>query len=133
MASKNSFFGSFGAKPFGGKRYKTPKVGDLPAPRNLAFEENFCQAIRDRVLVKLRYEDDVAERTFAPHAVFHSLKNKVSVSGTQIKNPGKAGDEPRYFEIGKVASATLTDCKFTPHPWFNRSDEQYRNGIICSV
>ena len=129
-------FRGFGARPFGTKgRKKAAKPKEPSASRNTHFENKFCEAIKHHLVVTLRCEGDTLDRTFAPHAVFHSTQDKVCVSGTQLRNPEKFGDddEARYFEIGKVGSMTLTDRKFTPHPWFNRFDDQYRNGIICSV
>ena len=86
------------------------------------------------VRVTLRYEDDSANRLFEPTAVYRSTKDKVSVSGTQIRNPEKPQDgfEPRNFEVGKIRSLQLTDQQFTPDPRFDRSDEKYAHGIICS-
>ncbi len=69
-----------------------------------------CQAIKDCVLVRLRYEDDAAFRTVAPHAVYYSSKHKVCLSAQQIENPEKPWDrfEPRNFEIAKIVAVEPT-------------------------
>jgi hypothetical protein len=135
MARKGSSFGSFGARPFGSKSPKAPKPKEPPVPRNPGFENLLCEAIRARVLVMLRYKDDPGDRVFAPHAVFHSTQDKVCVSGTQVDNPAKFGDdnEPHFFEIGKIKTLSLTKREFEPYPWFDSSQDHYRNGVICSV
>lgn len=114
--------------------FRGPKPEDIPAPRNLGFEEMLCEAIRKEVLVKLRYEDDLEDRLFEPTAVYPSTKNKINVTGTQITNPDKPEDdlEPHVFEIGKIFSMSLTDTPFKVRIPIDRFDKRYRNGIMCA-
>jgi hypothetical protein len=85
--------------------------------------------------VTLRYEDDFADRTFDPYAVFWSSKRKVCVSGLQILNPSKPMDrlDPHTFEVGKIRTLNLTDETFRVEPPFDRNDRKYLGGIICAV
>jgi hypothetical protein len=128
MVRRPSWEREFGTK-------SRPRAKDPPAPRNPLYEGVFCDAIRQRLLVVLRYNDDTADRTFAPHAVFYSRQDKVCVSGTQITTPSKPQDshEPHNFEVGKVRSVSLTDHPFTAHSWFDPNDAQYEKGMICHV
>jgi hypothetical protein len=106
-----------------------------PAARNLQLESKICSAITKRVRVKLQYEDDALARMFEPHAVYHTSKGKVCVSGNMISNPNDLSDElgAHNFEVGRLRSLSLTDTSFIPDPRFNRNDPKYRFGIICSI
>jgi hypothetical protein len=108
---------------------------DVPAERQLRFEELLCRAIADRVLVELRYDNEVLPRLFAPHVVYRSTTGKINIAGLQLINPGQPQDvyEPRIFEIGLVRTLRLTDTTFRPEGWADPEDPRYRNGIICSV
>lgn len=117
------------ANPFG------RSSDDEPAPRRRDLEQALCRAIEGRVLVRLRYKDDVVDRLIAPYGVYTSTKDKVNLACTQIDNPGKPLDrwEPRNLEVGLMRSVSLTDTKFQPDPRFDPSDSRYQNGFICRV
>lgn len=112
-----------------------PKPGDQPAPRNLHFEHLLCQAVAGRLLVELRYDNDLQPRLFAPHIVYHSTTGRINVGGTQVENPQQPLDsfEPRIFEIGLIRTLRLTDTNFRPDRRFDPQDPLFRHGIICSV
>lgn len=118
--------GMFGAKSSAEKE---------PAPRDMARESKLCSAIAKRVRVTLHYEDDAFARTFEPHAVYHTSKGKVCVSGNMTANPNDPADKlgPHNFEVGRLRSLSITDDKFIPDPRFDRHDAKYRHGIICSI
>ena len=103
--------------------------------RRVDLENRLCDAIRTRHIVTLRYDKDVAQRSFAPHAVYHSGNDKVLVSGLQLENPADYRDRlvPRNFEVALIQSLTVTSSTFTPDPKFNRRSAKYDHGIICSV
>lgn len=98
-------------------------------------QATLCDAIARHLLVKLRYDDDLQFRTFAPHVVYRSSTGKTLVGGTQINNPAEPleRNEPRNFDLTKIARLEVTAERFTPHPDFNRHDPRYRNGIICAI
>lgn len=105
------------------------------APRRIDLERILCDAMAKKVLVHLRYDDDVASRSFQPEVLYHSTTHKVLVAGVQVNNPEKPLDqlEPRFFEVGKMTSVTITDSPFVRAPDYNRFDARYANGIICSA
>ena len=113
----------------------TVGASDAPAARRHDLERRLCEAVRARVLVRLRYKDDVSERLIAPYGVYTSTKDKVLLACTQIDNPGKPLDrwEPRNLEVGLMTSVTLTDEKFQPDPRFDPSDARYQNGFLCRI
>lgn len=115
--------------------FAPPKAEKRPVMRRLDLEGQLCEAIQSRKLVEIMYDDDVAHRLYAPHAVYHSTKDKVNVSGTQIENPGDPLDryEPRNFEVGRITSLRVTGTDFQADPRFDRFDPRYKEGIICSV
>jgi hypothetical protein len=123
---------TWGSKPFGAKSPAKPK--EPPAPRNAAYERMLCGATDMRVLVALRYEDDVAERTFGPDVVYHSPSGKVLADGTQMQNPAEPSKNNTFhcLEVGKIASARLIQTPYQPAV-INRSDSRYRMGILCPL
>jgi hypothetical protein len=111
------------------------RADDGPAERQLRFEELLCRAVADRVLVELRYDNEVLPRLFAPHVVYRSTTGRINIAGLQLLNPGQPEDsyEPRIFEIGLIRTLRLTDTSFRPEGRVDPEDPRYRNGIICSV
>lgn len=98
-------------------------------------KDRLCDAIEKRLVVELRYEDDIQFRKFEPSAVYRSTKDNICVSGTQTQNPNKPqlNSEPHVFDLSKIREVRLTQIAFTPDPRFNRFDPRYKKGIICSI
>jgi hypothetical protein len=111
------------------------KNSNIITPRNHQFEHDLCNAISKRVLVKLKYDTDTVERTFACYAVYHSSTGKVLVVGTQIDNPAEPSEnyKPRNLEIGKLQSVRLTDIGFIPDERFDPNDKRYINGFLGRI
>ena len=106
------------------------------APRNPHFEELLCRAVRDRLLVELRYDREPRPRLFAPHAVYESTLGRLNVAGVQYDNPQQPGgdrNEHRIFQIGLIRTLRITDTYFRPDVRVDPDDPRYRNGIVCSV
>ena len=116
-------------------KLKSKKRGEVVTPRNFGFEIDLCAAIEKRVLVKLGYDDDIVERTYAVYGMYHSTKDKVLVCGTQIDHPAEALDrfESRNLEVGKIRFLTLTSSTFIPDRRFDPRDERYSKGFICRI
>jgi hypothetical protein len=114
---------------------KPKKYSEIATPRNFRFERDLCAAIARRVLVKLRYDDDVVERTYAAYGVYRSTKDKVLLCGTQIDNPVESlyRFEPRNLEVGKIRSLSLTSNTFIPDRRFDPHEERYSKGFICRI
>lgn len=108
---------------------------EFGSSRNLACERKLCEAITTRRLVEFRYEGDVAFRLFAPHAVYYSTPDRVSISGAQLQNPGDllASHTPRVFGVATIRGVRITSHQFSPDPGFSRCDPRYKKGIIRSV
>jgi hypothetical protein len=107
--------------------FAPPKQADEPAHRRYDLERTLCEAIGARKLVTLIYEDDFAERTFAPHAVYTSTKDKVCVSGVQLGTPD--GHSPKNFEVGKIRTVNITRQDFQPTPVLTVSIPSTRTGL----
>lgn len=123
------------SSPFGAYRAaRIPSTVDA-APRNLSLEQLICKAIRQRVILELKYQDDALFRSFEPTAVYRTSQHKVFVSGVQIKNRNDLLDNsgPHNFEVGLIKDVRLTGISFSPGSRFNRLDPRYRNGVICSI
>jgi hypothetical protein len=122
--------------PLAGRlRQRSRPAQDLPAARNLHFEELLCRAVAARLLVELRYDAEVEPRLFAPHLVYRSTTGRINVGGTQIHNPGQPEDsyEPRLFEVGLIRTLRLTDTSFRPDNRFRRDEPQFHEGVICAL
>lgn len=103
--------------------------------RNYSYEHALCSAIRDRVLIWVRYKDDIAARLFEPHCVYRSTKYKYSLAGIEIENHRdlRGATRATVFEIGHLRALELTGHGFITTPKFDRFDSRYRNGIICCI
>jgi predicted DNA-binding transcriptional regulator YafY len=86
------------------------------------FQDTLCEAVRNRLVVEIRYDDDRSYRQFEPHIVYRSTQDNVLVGGTQTHNPEKPQeqDAPRNFDLDKIRDVKITDRTFTPHHLFNR-------------
>jgi WYL domain len=112
------------------------RKGSPPAARVYETERRLCHAIIHRVLVELRYKDDLVWRTIAPYAVFHNAQGGVCLSCYQVSNPMQPqdDDEPRNFTVAEIVSLQLTDRHFLIDPRFNPRDRKYAHGsVICMV
>jgi hypothetical protein len=103
--------------------------------RNYQFEHDLCNAISKRVLVKLKYDTDTVERTFAPYGVYNSTTGKVLFVGTQFDNPAEPSEnyQPRNMEVGKLQSIRPTDIVFIADERFDPTDKRYRNGFLGRI
>lgn len=116
------------------KAARIPKPEEQPAPRRYDFERAFCDAIRAKLQVTLRYDDDSLARTFDPHVV-HTPRNKVLVEGHEVHNPNHPSEPPGWhrFEIGKIRDLHVGDTHFTISAAFDPSDIRHREGLLCIV
>lgn len=112
-----------------------PKPTKPAAPRNYQAEKALCAAIKQRVLVRVRYKDDLQARLFAPYAVYEATTGKFLVMGTQISNPADPlhNYEPRNLEVGLIKGIEATSTPFTLDPRFNPNDDMYERGFLCRV
>lgn len=117
---------------FGPSRKEASKQ---PVARRLDHERTLCDAISKRLLVRLRYDDDTAERLFAPYGVYQSTTSKILVTGIQVENPADPQEnrEPRNLEVGKIRTLTVTGAKFVADVAFNFRDKRYQRGFICRL
>ncbi len=126
---------TFGKPPKRPSAPKAPKPEDQPVPRRLDLEAELCRAIKDKRQVELWFEDDRLPRLYDPYGVFTSTKNKVLVTGTQVRdgNDPVKPSEPRFFEVGNIRSLRITDSHFAVDRRFDRFDARYTNGFICVI
>jgi predicted DNA-binding transcriptional regulator YafY len=102
---------------------------DKPPERRPDLEQSLCEAIRQRRLIHLLYQDDLKPRIFAPYILFHARRGRVCVAGYQAALGGM-----RTFSLHKVQRIEITDDPFMPDPNFNSSSADFgHSGIICSV
>ena len=95
--------------------------------------EIFCEGVRRQRLVRLLYQGE--ERLFAPHAVFRSPQDELSVSGIKVANPLDPWREYeiRTYHIAHASDVSLTDYPFEPDTEFSSDQPRYKNGVICAM
>lgn len=98
-------------------------------------QTTFCEAIKKRVRVTLRHDDDLHDRTFNPHIVYYSTKRNLLCGDLMVSNPNEPlqNGKWRTFGLDLVRSANLTQTSFTPETDFDPLNKVYRNGIVCHV
>jgi hypothetical protein len=105
------------------------------ASRNILFENDLCKAIKNRLLVELRFGDDLLWRTFEPQAVYKTTQGNFCVSGVQLKNDNEPLEpsKPHNFTISKITSIRITETHFEFDPTFNPLNKKFSKGIICRI
>jgi len=107
------------------------------SPRNLEWEVILCAAIRDNVLVALRYRNasgrDVGFQYFGPSAVYYGNERleKVMVSGDIFFHPDDVVGKLSTFEVARIVELRPTEITFQPDRRFDRTFPKYRHGFIC--
>lgn len=99
----------------------------------LDAERAICEAVKKRVVVELKYDDDLYFRQYEPVVVYRSSKQRTLVDGYETSNPNDSSFRPDWhtFGIDKIKDIRLTSTSFVPNSGFNRSDARYKHGIIC--
>jgi len=115
------------------KMVKKTSFEDSPVARNLALETQLCKAIKARVLVQLRYKDDVADRLFEPFSIYITSRGKFCVDGSQKNTANNTEAGPHNFEVGHIRHLKTTDTAFVPPPSLSSRGEKYRHGVLCAV
>jgi hypothetical protein len=99
--------------------------------------EQVSSTVASRIVVELRYQNDMLFRTFEPHIAFYAEKNsnEKCVAGIQTANANELQNEPevKIFNLNDIRDWRRTDRRFNPSPIFDRFDRRYSNGIISSA
>lgn len=92
-------------------------------------------AIRHRHLLKLRYQHQPGQRTFAPHVIFHGEGRTILVAGVQQFNPDKPLEKNQWrtFDLAKLAQVNETRDGFLVDREYDRTAKTYEGGIISDV
>jgi hypothetical protein len=74
-------------------------------------------------------------QTDALPPLYRSSNGKVNVGGTMVRGSETSGTahERLVFEVGRIGRLVVTAIRFDPDPLFDRRDERYNAGIICSI
>jgi len=107
----------------------------IPAERNYEIESQLGIAIRERKVVRLRYDLDMQYRTFEPYIVFKALDGRILVGGFRIQDESNLFKKPgaRKFEVGLITSMLISDEFFVPNPKFKSNRNEFQNGVIFAV
>jgi len=107
-----------------------------PIFRNYGLEQKMCGAIKKRLVVKLKYKDDLLERTFEPYILFEQPNTKTfSLCGYQTMNLNDRLAEPgwRDFDFYLVKYFTITDVVFKPDTEFSSFKDIYGSNVIGAL
>jgi len=117
------------------KRKKKKKETRPIAPRNPALERQLCDAIKRHRAVRVTYESESFSRTFEPYIVFRSQPGRILVGGTETRDDSQPGrlPEPRYYEVGRISSFSVTDKVFKYDNRFDPTRDEYSGRIICVI
>ncbi len=107
----------------------------VPAERNYEMESQLGLAIRDRRVVRLRYDLDMHYRTFEPYIVFKAADGRILVGGFRVQDESNLFKKPgaRKFEIGLITSLMISDECFVPNHKFRSNRKEFKNGVIFAV
>ncbi|VAX02187.1 hypothetical protein MNBD_GAMMA22-447 [hydrothermal vent metagenome] len=107
----------------------------VPAERNYEMESQLGLAIRDRNVVRLRYDLDMHYRTFEPYVVFKATDGRILVGGFRVQDESNLFKKPgaRKFEVGLITSLMISDECFVPNNKFKSSRKEFKNGVISAV
>lgn len=99
------------------------------------FEQDIKEAVRQKLVMYVRYEGDFTDREFEPYILYRSTTGKMTVAGYQNSNPAEPleRDQWRNFTISKLQAIQLTNATFTVDHRFDPADKRYSNGVICHV
>jgi len=98
-------------------------------------DEALCDAIRQKKMVEMLYDDDVEYRLFAPTAVYYDSpsKDNILVDGLLVHNPAESWERNvnRSYELSKVKKVELIDDEFEVLYFFTSPEDKYEHGYIC--
>jgi hypothetical protein len=136
MVKNHSYGGWKLPKPRKSKdAFASSQHAETPAMRNLEYEQLLARAMDARRLVELRYEGDAAPRLFQPEGLYHSSRDKICVTGVQVRNPNELGEDntPHLFEVGRVMTLRTSEADFLYPVRFDPLDPKYQKGVIHSA
>ncbi|HKK07177.1 MAG: WYL domain-containing protein [Gammaproteobacteria bacterium] len=106
-----------------------------PAPRDYFLEQQLCRAMRDRRVVRLRYDTDLHYRTFHPYIVYREAEGRILVGGIRAHDEADIfkAPAPRRYEVGRISEFKVTDETFQIDPRFDSERPEFSNEVICSI
>lgn len=106
-----------------------------PAPRNYYLEQQLCQAMRQRCVVRLRYDEELHYRTFHPYIVYREAEGRILVGGIRAHDEAAIfkPPAPRRYEVGRISELKVTEETFRIDPRFDSERPEFSNEVICSI
>lgn len=105
--------------------------------RNLQLEQDICEAIHARKVIRFRYRDQGYYRTFEPYIIYRSDMGKVLVGGKQRRDDSQPEKPPmpHKFEVGLISAPSLdvTPYTFDFDYRFDPDRPEYRGRTICVI
>ncbi len=106
-----------------------------PVDRDYHVEQEMSFAIRNKRIVRLRYDLDLRDRVFEPYVLFKSRDGRVMVGGRRVLDENDLFKPPamRQFEVGLVNNLEVTEETFAIDDRFDSGNLSKSNEIIASV
>lgn len=95
-----------------------------------------CDAVSKKLVIRLRYDNDLQWRTFEPQAVFTTTADNLDVTGIQTSNPNSLSHterKVRNFALSMVKAIEVTQTQFKFDPTFDRTHKRFAHGIFCYI
>ena len=105
------------------------------AERDYHIEQEMSFAIRNRRIVRLRYDLDLRDRVFEPYVLFKDNSGRVMVGGRRVLDENDLFKPPamRQFEVGLVNNLEVTEETFEFDTRFDSANLSKSNEIFASV
>ena len=102
------------------------------AERDFEVEAELCHAIRERRVVRLRYDLDLRDRVFEPYVIFQEPSSRVMVGGRRVLDENDLFKPPamRQFEVGLINSLEITEENFEPDERFDSTNLKRTTQVI---
>jgi len=110
------------------------KTSDAPN-RDYEVEKELAYAIRNRRVVRLRYDLDLRDRVFEPYVLFREASGRVMVGGRRVLDENDLFKPPamRQFEVVLINNIEVTEEAFEVDKRFDSRNLALSNEIFESV
>lgn len=103
--------------------------------RNRFLEQQICEAIKKRVRIRFRYDEELNYRTYEPYIIYQSTRQNYLVFGVQTYDTERPFQRkvPRNFEVYYIKGLTFLDESFEPDPKFRSFAFENNLSVVCAV
>jgi len=100
------------------------------------LKNTLCDAVSKRLVIQLKYDDDLRWRSFEPQAVYQSTADNLDVTGIQTQNPNSltpSERKVRNFTLSRIKVVEVTQTQFEFDPTFDSTHKRFAHGVFCYI